>query len=481
MSALLNSKFGELESIMANEGGIIDLEIPSFRIKRSHKKSRLGCINCKRRRVKVSRLPEWSGNEDGGMLIACFQCDEKQPSCDRCRFRGLTCAYAERPNQSPTVPDPPSGKSASTSASPGSQTSSDQLWSPGQEPWTVAGISDTELARQYFSHTVDKLAATSTRPEQFEMWRAVLPAIAYNSMPVRRGMLTLAAMDLHFSSSDDPETAMRYLEVAEHHGEIFVRESRRQLREMQSAEIDSNLASSRLLCVLGLAFYHVHRRNGAMLTDGTSWTWLQLLRGVRPVNIAAFEAKQAVDPAFSLDLLPEVPLFKTVPDPPSGYPFMQCDHPLFGLARDSWPERLRALQEVLAQSHQWLSQEEAGEIATALDLLDKISQHLFSGRTHSPFRAVITWPGAIPKGFVDMLVGCSPMALAVYAHWLVLVVLVEHNWWMTGMGRDGIREICGMLSNENPAIQSLLQWPRHITEVSTTMAPDALLDPDLMQ
>lgn len=53
----MNSKFSELEAMMAMEGGTIDLEIPSFRIKRSHKKSRLGCVNCKKRRVKVSSPP----------------------------------------------------------------------------------------------------------------------------------------------------------------------------------------------------------------------------------------------------------------------------------------------------------------------------------------------------------------------------------------------------------------------------------------
>lgn len=58
MPSTMNSKFSELEAMMANEGGTIDLEIPSFRIKRSHKKSRLGCVNCKKRRVKVSRHPE---------------------------------------------------------------------------------------------------------------------------------------------------------------------------------------------------------------------------------------------------------------------------------------------------------------------------------------------------------------------------------------------------------------------------------------
>ena len=37
------------------------VEIPTFRVKRSHKKSRLGCVTCKRRRVKVRPLYSCSG------------------------------------------------------------------------------------------------------------------------------------------------------------------------------------------------------------------------------------------------------------------------------------------------------------------------------------------------------------------------------------------------------------------------------------
>ncbi|KAL1978153.1 hypothetical protein VTN31DRAFT_1012 [Thermomyces dupontii] len=40
--------------------------------RRSHRKSRLGCGNCKRRRVK---------------------CDETQPHCERCRKYGITCDF----------------------------------------------------------------------------------------------------------------------------------------------------------------------------------------------------------------------------------------------------------------------------------------------------------------------------------------------------------------------------------------------------
>ena len=69
MAGTMNFKFSELEATMANEGGTIDLEIPSFRIKRSHKKSRLGCVNCKKRRVKVSRLPKEGVQADCRILI----------------------------------------------------------------------------------------------------------------------------------------------------------------------------------------------------------------------------------------------------------------------------------------------------------------------------------------------------------------------------------------------------------------------------
>lgn len=368
------------------------------------------------------------------------------------------------------------------SASPSSHASTEQLWSPGQEPWSIAGVSDTELARHYFTHTVDTLAVSSTRTDQHDMWRAVLPALAYNSIAVRRGMLTLAAMDLYFHSSEDAVAAAKWLEVAEHHGEIFVRESRRQLRELLPSEINSSVACSRLLGILGLAFYHVHRSTGSTLADGASWTWLQLIRGVRPVNIAIAESGQSIDHAFSIDLLPEVG-FEGLPQPPTGYMAMECTHPLLGIVQQSWPERLTALQQMIGNYHEKLIGDDIRDLNVVIVMLDRILSHLSSGQMHSVFRTVVTWPAIVPKGFLDMLIGCSPVALAVYAHWLVLVILLDNCWWMDNMGRDVIREICELLSDEDSEIQMVLQWPRHIAGVDTAMLSpqDASIDPGLMQ
>jgi hypothetical protein len=278
-------------------------------------------------------------------------------------------------------------------------------------------VSETELLRHYLTHTVDTFAATSTRPVQSDVWRAVLPAIAYNSIAVRRGLLTLAAMDLRYHSPKDHVACSKYLEIAEHHGEIFVRESRRQLRELQPSEIDSSIACSRLLCVLGLAFYHVHRRNGATLSDDAGWTWLQLLRGVRPVNIAVMQTNQSVDPAFAEDLLPEIPSLEGRPASPAGCLYMECKHALLGVVRQTWPEQLAHLHRALNKNQERLTQSESHDLNTAVVLLDTVTQHLLSGRMHSVFRTVVTWPGVVPKGFLDILTGCSSTALAVYAHW----------------------------------------------------------------
>jgi hypothetical protein len=58
--------------------------------RRGHFKSRLGCLNCKRRRVK---------------------CNEQRPTCSPCQRLGLECDYAT----TPAAAGPPRGLSTSLS------------------------------------------------------------------------------------------------------------------------------------------------------------------------------------------------------------------------------------------------------------------------------------------------------------------------------------------------------------------------------
>ena len=119
-------------------------------------------------------------------------------------------------------------------------------------------------------------------------------------------------------------------------------------------------------------------------------TWLQLLRGVRPVNVAIMQTNHAVDPAFAEDLLPEIASLEDMP-PPVGYLFMECKHPLLGVVRQSWPKQLAHLHHTLSVNSERLMQSESRDINNAVVLLDAVTQHILSGRMHSVFRTVVTW------------------------------------------------------------------------------------------
>lgn len=61
--------------------------------RRSHRKSRTGCRNCKERRVKVSDPPEASAS-------LTLQCDEARPVCRRCLIHYDSITVCEYPSDS---------------------------------------------------------------------------------------------------------------------------------------------------------------------------------------------------------------------------------------------------------------------------------------------------------------------------------------------------------------------------------------------
>jgi hypothetical protein len=59
---------------------------------RTHRKSRLGCKNCRLRRVKVGKLPHHSILRMTSTKPR-LQCDEAKPRCKRCTTFGVFCNY----------------------------------------------------------------------------------------------------------------------------------------------------------------------------------------------------------------------------------------------------------------------------------------------------------------------------------------------------------------------------------------------------
>ena len=331
----------------------------------------------------------------------------------------------------------------------------------------LGGIRDTELAKYYLTHTVQTFA----RGGMSDMWRILIPAVALTCPVVRQGMLTLAAICLHYEPSPDhsDEHHSEYLEAAKAHGKIFVEESRQKMQDFQEGlrtqDQDSTLACSRLLCVLGFAFFRTHRQNGTMLSDPAAWTWLHLLRGVKTSYDAVVEAGRPVDEMFIKDMTPQICYHQPIPRMDVG-----CQKPCLRYIQQSRRAFIDALRSVLHMDWSPLGEEKTADLGAAIDLLDQVIEQICSQQPQCLLRTICTWSAHIPKGFVDLLIGGSPHALVVYAHWLMLMVLVEDLWWIDDMGRAGIRDIIAICSDADRDVRSLLLWPQDMLRVGRESA-----------
>lgn len=332
-------------------------------------------------------------------------------------------------------------------------------------------IGDTELAKHYFTHTVQTFAGCGVCEDQFDMWRILIPAVALTCPVVRQGMLTLAAICLHHESLFDhpDERGLEYLEAAEAHGKIFVKESRQKLQDFQEGQRtqdqDSILACSRLLCLLGFAFFRSHRKNGTTLADPAAWTWLHLLRGVKTSYVAVVEAGRPVDEIFLKDMTPQVCNHR-----PTLQMDVGCKDPCFRYIQQSLPGICEALRSTLHKDWSSLGDQKAEDLGAAIDLLHQVTERIYPQQSLSLFRIICTWAADVPRSFVDMLVGGSPIALAVYAHWLMLMVLVEDLWWVDDMGRAGIRGIIAICSDVDRDLRSLLSCPQRMLDLGRESA-----------
>ena len=409
-----------------------------------------------------------------------LQCDETRPACKRCLRKRLECAYSSKERFIHSTLDSIASCSSRTNTGVSKPARFRSLRScPNQSASSTAklkhdtGVSDVELAQHYLTHVVDTFKAASMRKELMDAWQVFIPALALTSQVVRHGMLTLAAINLHHeaagASDRNASRSWKYLEAAEAHGVIFVEESRKKLQGLRASEVefdDSILACARLLCVLGFAFFRAHRSNGVTLAHPAAWTWLHLLRGVETAYAASLQSGRDTNKVIVNDMIPELP---TASNPCDAAPDTEpscCKHPCYAFFQHSRRERLGALRNTLRSTWPCLGEEKTSHLSAAIDILDEITEHVCSKEGHSLSRAIFTWPGRIPKGFVDLLMSSCPPALAVYAHWLMLVILVEDFWWIGDMGRAGIRDVIAMCSDASAHVRALLIWPQLMLDSS---------------
>ncbi|KAL4909520.1 hypothetical protein BDW74DRAFT_174721 [Aspergillus multicolor] len=408
-----------------------------IRSRRTHRKSRLGCGNCKKRRIK---------------------CDEKRPMCSNCVHHSVDCDFQFPASSSPSegstppqtqrfkfreskyqartsspAPEQPSSNSRSIGVQCDSSPTIEFKGGPGE------GISLPDLS--LFHHFTTSTYCTLAGEEAYPVWQVHVPRWGFSFPSIMHLLFTLSALHLAYLN---PAKQAEYIHEADEHFTFGVRSVTTVLAldTLDSTNCQQIYVAAVMIC---FAYFARGPRDGEYLVFNAKGKseWLVLLHGVRTILsqkqpeiftgvLAIKEEKQEMD----------------IPNP-------ELDTEL--------SRHLHRLQEVKAMV--------AVEVQADRDLYVKMVNDLircFEGAYQKRKAGVVPpelmpftmgWTFRLPEMMIDRLEGREPIALVILAHWAILLRYMGEAWFMRGWDRHIILGIRACLPS---VYYAWIEWPEEV-------------------
>ncbi|GKZ99141.1 hypothetical protein AnigIFM60653_003344 [Aspergillus niger] len=567
---------------MAMNKPLSDLQATGYRLRKSHEKSRNGCLRCKQLRKK---------------------CDEARPKCSRCTRLSYTCQYQHRPNTSESDTEPtgfpnseiefagseltsrrlssdrPSGPiTPSIGQLPLSPQSNDEEDIPGLDLPSPDPLNATELnlLAHYLSHTSQTIPFDSL--DLYALTVGV-PNLAFKCKAVMSSLLSLAAAckchDIANENKQRPLDTRTLTEIndllalAERHHAASLRHIQ---ATMQSTESYDNVLANAALMVLYASASHSIRVH---LTATAEKYGQRLPTELLPQHsqwISFTRAAHTASSAILNDIVNATPPSSTVVDTGSkshgtiSSPVSPQDGPspktksLFLPLVTSTCER--ALGNLRRRAESTTAEQRSSAFCSAIDqrraraLLETINilescasaalspgasdkkkvvftaslntQHtsMFGcPRGVSPWvarymisvtsmeapqilrRIIMSFLNKAPTEFLNIVrsVLDSPtvkgrnenttlpassatrepltvtpihiLAMDIFAHWLVLVMLLDGVWWISNIGQWELSQVIYLMKRQNVLSQladsSEMWWPESMYLVKRELTPDS--------
>ncbi|KAL2817485.1 hypothetical protein BDW59DRAFT_175441 [Aspergillus cavernicola] len=378
--------------------------------RRSHTKSRNGCDQCKKRRVK---------------------CDEQGPPCSNCTSREIECFYSKAliaRSLSNVSPSPAPGPSFNTT-----------LFLPQpyrQAPDTLLGgasraaeMRKLELIHKYSTETYQSLCNSSA---DFYIWQIVVPRKALSHDFLMNGILAIAS--LHTASSMDPSGALTYINTAlEYHNQTLT-PFRHAIDDINSENCDAVFAHSVVTTIISIALPHLTTEKDERV-------------GMTEKIILATELLQGVSKILSICR-----------------PWLKLK--LFTSESDFWErsnigldsETQSALNNLSALTDEVANPEQQSVLKEALKTL----QHCFNRYANSrDIAPILAWLATAEKEFVYALKCRQPLALLILMYWGALLhELHGRVWWAKGSGSALVLELLAELRSYPFRWDGILLWPK---------------------
>jgi hypothetical protein len=126
-------------------------------------------------------------------------------------------------------------------------------------------------------------------------------------------------------------------------------------------------------------------------------------------------------------------------------------------------ERLRGLLELIkpstAQTAPKILDYNSSPLSSALLILSRAfakAQAAQSRNAYSLWVATYTWPVQVTQEYLDLLKDRDPVALILLAHYCILLLPLEGNWYMSGYSKRLLTRIYNQLDEE---WRPWLRWP----------------------
>ncbi|KAL1989058.1 hypothetical protein VTN96DRAFT_5821 [Rasamsonia emersonii] len=383
--------------------------------RRSHRKSRTGCLQCKRRKVK---------------------CDETKPVCKNC-IRHATAAQCSFEPVSASRSSSLSTHRDDVSSTTSPQTSSD--FAPTSTATTAAlrprgpppelALLDLELLHHYSTSTSYTL---SRHPALQTVWRVRAPQIGFSSDFVLRGILAIAALHIAHLRPLDKEI---YVSQAQVHHEAALQTVAPILPAVMDENCTALLLFSSLTCFFSCA--RPRKPGDLLLVEGGQLSeWLVFFRATRTIlhydNAALRQG-------------PMAPMFI------NGDRSVQLRE-----ARASEGQiYVRELKQLIQEDV-----EDPAEVAIYFAALDELSKSFGVVMDPEGGRCepsdVFVWLMQVSDEFLARLRESRPVALVVFAYFCVIIRRLEWAWWLSGCSVHLMAGLYQLLDNK---YRVWLQWP----------------------
>ncbi|KAK3989111.1 putative transcription factor [Cladorrhinum sp. PSN332] len=410
--------------------------------RRTHKKSRTGCATCKARKIK---------------------CDERHPSCLNCISHGVECPFLN-PASVPPQPPRPQAPRKSKSKSPISPDPPPPL--PRVETDELP-LLELELLHNFTTRTYSTLAAD---PSICEFWRVSVVDLGLQCDYIMRAVLALSALHLAYHR---PERRDYYTAQ----GILLHQKASRAAMSFMTPEVkkDKDASASLFLFSMLTVYFalasprHSHPDGSLFITETSpsfnfpDWTFL--VTGAKSLSRVLGER---------------------------GHETMLAPFLAYGKARwhahraklaeaqngDHFPLTHLRQQLVASMSH---SPEDQEILGTYLHALDELELTLVARQDPEMPRDVLDamlWLWEVSHSLVPLLKagkggeqGPRQEAVAIFAHFCILLKHHESTWWLQGWAEHLVMRAHDILDEER---REWIEWPVRVVGLAGS-SPNSMM------